>query len=120
MIVVLCFNNSDRNIRLKVENKISTLSFAPGGFVAFYKNSTVSKKDLFPDLLLNIPSGLYQRRQDELRAYISFRQIFFITHLFSNPDYFSFIRIVVLPGFQALSSQGISWRLWILLCTPYL
>src|SRR3989338_1803167 len=87
MIVVLCFNNSYGNIRLKVENKISTLSFAPGGLVAFDKNSTICKENLFTDLLCNIPSGLYQRRQDELRAYISFRQIFFITHLFSGPVY---------------------------------
>src|SRR3990167_3747794 len=87
MIVVLCFNNSYGNIRLKVENIISTLSFAPDGLVTFDKNSTVSKKDLFPYLLLNIPSGLYQRRQDELRAYISFQQIFFITHLSSGPVY---------------------------------
>ena len=62
MIVVLCLNNSYGNIRLKVENKISTLSFATGGLVAFDKNSTVSEKDLFSDLLCDIPSGLYQRR----------------------------------------------------------
>src|SRR3972149_9514894 len=102
MIVVLCFNNSYGNIRLEVENKISTFSSASCGLVAFDKNPTVCKKDLFTDLLCNIPSGLYQRRQDELRAYISFRQPFFITHLFSDPDYFSFIRIVVLPVFQGL------------------
>lgn len=57
MIVVLGFYDGYRDIGLEVENEICALALPAAGFLAFYEDAAVGKKDFLADLAFIIPTG---------------------------------------------------------------
>ena len=55
MVIVFGFDDGDRDIRFQVKDEIRAFPFTPDALIPFYKNTAVGEKDLFSDLLFNIP-----------------------------------------------------------------
>ena len=80
MIVVLGFDQGDRDVVLVVENVIGALGFAARDELATNDDAALGEADLFPDLCELIPARPLQCGRDELTANVAFAHRAFINH----------------------------------------
>lgn len=72
MLVILGLDDGDRDIRFVVKDVVGPLALATGGEIALHIDTAIGEADFLADLLLHVPTGLLQRRRDELGADVTF------------------------------------------------
>src|SRR3989344_8533810 len=77
VLVVLGFNNCERQGTAVIQNKISALFLSAKNSFAAHDNPAGGKTILFANLLLQIPAGIRKRRENEFGANILLGKFFF-------------------------------------------
>jgi hypothetical protein len=77
VIVVLCLDNSNRNVGFIIEDIVSSPGFSPAHGISLDKNPALGNIHFFPDLRM-IPAGPEECGSDEPGADVPFAQTSFI------------------------------------------
>ena len=70
--VVLGLNQRQRDIRLVVKHIVSAFALTSADHLAAHNDAAFRKADFFPNLRHFIPTGLFDRGRDKLRANVAF------------------------------------------------
>jgi len=78
VVVVLGFDDGDRDVGLEVEDVVGKLGFPPTNRLALDDDSTLREIDFLADLGVNVPSRLLDSRRDVLGANVAFAERFLV------------------------------------------
>ena len=78
MVVVLGFNDRDRQIRSVVQDVVGPFRFPPLDGFAFNNDLSGSERNFLANLRLQVPPGPSDRRCDELCADVSLAECLFV------------------------------------------
>ena len=81
MVVVLGFDDGEREVRLEVENVVGPLLLSPLDRSTLDDHPAGSDRLLLAELRLHVPPGIHDGRRDELRADIALAQSFLVEGL---------------------------------------